>query len=132
MTMISGRRNSQATEMNPGTSPRTLDVWKGAVMPTRKAHARWEGSLKEGKGQVDFGNGAFKAAYSFASRFEDGAGTNPEELLGAGRGPGGLLRDGAVADIGQRGLQARLCGRDRARHRLAARRRLQNHQEPTR
>ena len=52
-------------------------------MPTRKAHARWEGSLKEGKGQVDFGNGAFKAAYSFASRFEDGAGTNPEELLGA-------------------------------------------------
>ena len=31
-------------------------------MPTRKAHARWEGSIKEGKGQVDFGNGAFKAA----------------------------------------------------------------------
>ena len=29
-------------------------------MPTRKAHARWEGSLKEGKGQVDFGNGVFK------------------------------------------------------------------------
>jgi osmotically inducible protein OsmC len=52
-------------------------------MPTRKAHARWEGSLKEGKGQVDFGNGAFQAAYSFASRFEDGKGTNPEELLGA-------------------------------------------------
>lgn len=52
-------------------------------MPTRKAHARWEGSLKEGKGQVDFGNGAFKGAYSFASRFEDGKGTNPEELLGA-------------------------------------------------
>lgn len=52
-------------------------------MPTRKAHARWEGSIKEGKGQVDFGNGAFKASYSFASRFEDGKGTNPEELLGA-------------------------------------------------
>lgn len=52
-------------------------------MATRKAHARWEGSIKEGKGQVDFGNGAFKAAYSFASRFEDGKGTNPEELLGA-------------------------------------------------
>lgn len=52
-------------------------------MPTRKAHARWEGSLKEGKGQVDFGNGLFKGAYSFASRFEDGKGTNPEELLGA-------------------------------------------------
>ena len=52
-------------------------------MAIRKAHARWEGSLKEGKGQVDFGNGLFKGAYSFASRFEDGKGTNPEELLGA-------------------------------------------------
>ena len=52
-------------------------------MATRKAHARWEGSLKEGKGQVDFGNGLFKGAYSFASRFQDGKGTNPEELLGA-------------------------------------------------
>lgn len=52
-------------------------------MPTRKAHARWEGSLKEGKGTVDVGEGVFKGAYSFASRFEEGAGTNPEELLGA-------------------------------------------------
>ena len=52
-------------------------------MPTRKAHARWEGSLKEGKGKVDFGNGLFNGAYSFSSRFEEGAGTNPEELLGA-------------------------------------------------
>ena len=31
-------------------------------MPTRKAHARWEGSLKGGKGEVDFGNGLFKGA----------------------------------------------------------------------
>lgn len=52
-------------------------------MPTRKAHARWEGTIKEGSGQIDFGNGAFKGAYSFASRFEQGNGTNPEELLGA-------------------------------------------------
>ena len=52
-------------------------------MPTRKAHARWEGDIKEGKGQVDFGDGVFKAPYSFTSRFEDGAGTNPEQLLGA-------------------------------------------------
>lgn len=52
-------------------------------MPTRKAHARWEGSLKGGKGRVDLGAGALTAAYSFASRFEEGAGTNPEELLGA-------------------------------------------------
>jgi osmotically inducible protein OsmC len=52
-------------------------------MATRKAHARWEGNLHDGKGQVDFGDGAFKAPYSFTSRFENGAGTNPEELLGA-------------------------------------------------
>jgi osmotically inducible protein OsmC len=52
-------------------------------MPTRTAHARWEGTIKGGKGTLDFGNGAFKGAYSFASRFEDGKGTNPEELLGA-------------------------------------------------
>ena len=52
-------------------------------MSTRKAHARWEGTIKDGTGTVDFGNGAFKGAYSFSSRFADGAGTNPEELLGA-------------------------------------------------
>ena len=52
-------------------------------MQTRKAHARWEGDLKQGNGQVDFGDGTFKAPYSFASRFENGKGTNPEELLGA-------------------------------------------------
>ena len=52
-------------------------------MPTRKAHARWQGTIKEGTGTIDFGNGAFKGAYSFGSRFEQGAGTNPEELLGA-------------------------------------------------
>jgi osmotically inducible protein OsmC len=52
-------------------------------MPTRKGHARWEGTIKEGRGTLDFGNGAFKGAYSFDSRFEQGAGTNPEELLGA-------------------------------------------------
>jgi osmotically inducible protein OsmC len=52
-------------------------------MSTRKAHARWEGNIKEGKGTIDFGGGVFKGAYSFASRFEEGAGTNPEELLAA-------------------------------------------------
>jgi osmotically inducible protein OsmC len=52
-------------------------------MAIRQAHARWEGSVKEGSGKVDFGRGTFGAPYSFASRFEEGAGTNPEELLGA-------------------------------------------------
>lgn len=52
-------------------------------MPTRHAHARWAGNLKDGEGSVDLGNGGFRAPYSFASRFETGNGTNPEELLGA-------------------------------------------------
>lgn len=45
--------------------------------------AVWEGTLKEGKGTMKLGSGAFEGAYSFKSRFENGTGTNPEELLGA-------------------------------------------------
>jgi osmotically inducible protein OsmC len=52
-------------------------------MPVRTANARWEGSLTEGKGTMRLGGGAFEGAYSFASRFEEGEGTNPEELIGA-------------------------------------------------
>jgi len=50
-------------------------------MPTRKAQAVWEGTLSDGNGKMAFGD--FEGAYSFASRFEEGPGTNPEELLGA-------------------------------------------------
>ena len=52
-------------------------------MPERKATAHWEGSLKEGGGTVALGSGAFEGPYGFKSRFEDGPGTNPEELIGA-------------------------------------------------
>ena len=52
-------------------------------MPVRTADARWEGSLAKGNGTMRLGGGAFEGAYSFASRFEDGEGTNPEELIGA-------------------------------------------------
>jgi lipoyl-dependent peroxiredoxin len=52
-------------------------------MPIRKAEAVWEGNLKKGKGSMKFGSGAFVGSYSFASRFEQGPGTNPEELIGA-------------------------------------------------
>lgn len=52
-------------------------------MAVRTANAVWEGTLKEGKGSMKFGGGAFDGQYSFASRFEEGAGTNPEELIGA-------------------------------------------------
>jgi len=52
-------------------------------MPGRTAKAVWEGSLKEGKGRMTLGSGAFEGQYSFASRFEEGTGTNPEELIAA-------------------------------------------------
>ena len=56
---------------------------QGGIMPVRKASAVWEGSVKEGQGTVKLGSGAFEGRYSFGSRFEEAAGTNPEELIGA-------------------------------------------------
>jgi osmotically inducible protein OsmC len=58
-------------------------VYGGLKMPVRKAEAVWEGNLAKGKGTMKFGSGAFEGAYTFASRFEEGTGTNPEELIGA-------------------------------------------------
>jgi osmotically inducible protein OsmC len=52
-------------------------------MPARTANARWEGGLKDGKGSMRLGGGAFEGQYSFSSRFEEGTGTNPEELIAA-------------------------------------------------
>lgn len=52
-------------------------------MPTRKANAQWNGDLKNGNGTMKFGSGSYEGAYSFASRFENGDGTNPEELIGS-------------------------------------------------
>src|SRR5437588_9876862 len=52
-------------------------------MAKRTSSAVWEGNLREGKGKVKLGSGAFEGQYSFASRFEEGTGTNPEELIGA-------------------------------------------------
>jgi osmotically inducible protein OsmC len=52
-------------------------------MPVRTAEAEWRGNLRDGHGTIKLGSGAFEGAYSFASRFEEGRGTNPEELIGA-------------------------------------------------
>jgi lipoyl-dependent peroxiredoxin len=52
-------------------------------MATRNGSARWTGDLSSGAGRVTVGDGAWTSAYSFASRFDDGAGTNPEELIAA-------------------------------------------------
>jgi osmotically inducible protein OsmC len=52
-------------------------------MAIRTSEATWEGNLKEGKGTLKVGEEACDVAYSFSSRFEEGAGTNPEELIAA-------------------------------------------------
>jgi len=52
-------------------------------MPTRSADATWEGNLPDGHGTMRMDSGAYEGAYSFRSRFEEGDGTNPEELIAA-------------------------------------------------
>ena len=52
-------------------------------MATRNGSAEWRGDLKGGTGELEVGDGVFKGDYSFASRFEEGDGTNPEELIAA-------------------------------------------------
>ena len=53
-------------------------------MATRNGSAVWKGNLKEGEGEVTVGDGVFTRSHSFSSRFEEGEGTNPEELIAAG------------------------------------------------
>lgn len=50
-------------------------------MSKRKGTAQWNGNFQNGKGKVKFGS--FEGDYSFKSRFENGAGTNPEEMIAA-------------------------------------------------
>ena len=52
-------------------------------MATRNGSAEWHGDLKGGAGTLTVGDGVFEGAYSFSSRFEEGEGTNPEELIAA-------------------------------------------------
>jgi lipoyl-dependent peroxiredoxin len=73
-------------------------------MPTRKSSAVWEGGLKNGKGTYNVGSGAVGGAYNFGSRFEEEAGSNPEELLAAAEAAcysmalsGGLEKNGTPA-----------------------------------
>lgn len=71
-------------------------------MPQRKAKATWNGDLKNGKGNISFGSGAYEGAYSFKSRFEDGTGTNPEELIGAAHA--GCYSMALSADLAEAGF----------------------------
>ena len=70
-------------------------------MPVRRAEAQWEGSLRDGTGTMAFGSGAFEGRYSFASRFEEGEGTNPDELIGAAEA--GCFSMALSGDLGRAG-----------------------------
>jgi lipoyl-dependent peroxiredoxin len=52
-------------------------------MPVRKSEAVWYGTLKEGGGRMRLASGLYEGPYTYSSRFEEAAGTNPEELVGA-------------------------------------------------
>ncbi|MFP4006347.1 MAG: OsmC family protein [Candidatus Hadarchaeia archaeon] len=52
-------------------------------MKERTSSAEWKGGLKRGKGNISLGSGEYEGHYSFPSRFKEGEGTNPEELIGA-------------------------------------------------
>ena len=52
-------------------------------MAVRSSQAEWQGNLRAGNGTMKLGSGMFEGPFTFASRFESGKGTNPEELIGA-------------------------------------------------
>jgi osmotically inducible protein OsmC len=70
-------------------------------MPIRTASARWQGNFTEGSGTVKTGKGGYEGNYSAKSRFEEGQGTNPEELIGAAHaGCFSMAFSKALADAG--------------------------------
>ena len=71
-------------------------------MATRSASARWQGDLQSGSGTMRLGSGAFEGQYSFSSRFEEGTGTNPEELIGAAHA--GCFSMAFAAGLGRAGF----------------------------
>jgi len=75
-------------------------------MTIRTAEAFWEGSSRDGKGKMSLGSGAFEGAYSHSSRFEEGKGTNPEELIGAAHA--GCFSMALSSELGKIGLTPQL------------------------
>ena len=72
---------------------------------TRKANAVWRGGLKDGKGTISTASGVLRdTQYSFSTRFEQGAGTNPEELIAGAHA--GCFAMALSAQLGEQGLTA--------------------------
>jgi osmotically inducible protein OsmC len=73
-------------------------------MPKRTANARWDGSLQEGNGTMRMASGAYEGPYSFQSRFQEGDGTNPEELIAAAHA--GCFSMALSGELGRAGHEA--------------------------
>jgi osmotically inducible protein OsmC len=73
-------------------------------MPKRRAEARWDGSLQEGNGTMRMASGAYEGPYSFQSRFQEGDGTNPEELIAAAHA--GCFSMALSGELGRAGYSA--------------------------
>jgi len=74
-------------------------------MAVRTADAEWHGGLQDGSGLVRLGSKAFEGPYSFNSRFGDGKGTNPEELIGAAHA--GCFSMALAASLGREKVTAK-------------------------
>jgi osmotically inducible protein OsmC len=72
-------------------------------MAVRKSEAVWRGNLREGKGTMTVGDNVFEGKFTFASRFEEGEGTNPEELIAAAHA--GCFSMALSADLSKAGFQ---------------------------
>ena len=71
----------------------------------RKASAVWTGGIKDGRGSISTDSGVLRdTAYSFSTRFENGTGTNPEELIAAAHA--GCFSMALSAQLGNAGLTA--------------------------
>jgi lipoyl-dependent peroxiredoxin len=73
-------------------------------MTARNGSAEWRGNVESGSGRITVGDGVFEGPYSFASRFEDGEGTNPEQLIAAAHA--GCFTMALSAQLGGAGLVA--------------------------
>src|SRR4029077_3430175 len=91
---------SKITKRNIGT-----DTHREEINMKRHASAVWQGGLKDGKGSISTASGVLSnTQYSFSTRFEDGIGTNPEELIAAAHA--GCFSMALSGQLGNAGMTA--------------------------
>jgi lipoyl-dependent peroxiredoxin len=97
--------NPFAGSLNPRKRSKAVKSETGESFMQRKASAVWQGDLKSGKGSISTDSGTLKnTQYSFSTRFENGVGTNPEELLAAAHA--GCFTMALSAQLGGAGITA--------------------------